>query len=182
MNRGLVYILCLAILLPGICFGHGGRLDINGGHNNRKTGKYHYHKQTSGTPTPTSKPNRTVSPKNEIKTSTEVPLSPPTAAERSRKIAEYFRVSNENVGALSSDIVIHMRDVESVKEYVKRRDGYHCVICGSTTKLEVDHRRALMNGGSNDIINLATLCDDCHTEKTRMDSSLRRKRESLAGK
>jgi hypothetical protein len=176
-------MLCLAILLPGICFGHGGGLDSNGGHNNRKTGEYHYHRQTSTSSTPTSKPNRTVSPKKEIKSSTAVPFSPPATAERSRKIAEYFRVSNENVGALSPNILIHPRDVdESAKEYVKRRDGYHCVICGSTTKLEVDHRRALMNGGTNDIINLATLCDDCLTEKTRMDSSLRRKRESLAGK
>lgn len=102
--------------------------------------------------------------------------------ERDRRVAAYFRQANENVGALACNQVIHERDVpESVKEYVKLRDGYRCIICGSTTELEVDHKRALMNGGNNDESNLATICDDCHTMKTRMDNSLRRKRARLCG-
>ena len=36
-----------------------------------------------------------------------------------------------------------------------------------------------MNGGNNSFGNLGTLCDDCHTEKTAMDKSLRRKRERV---
>lgn len=100
----------------------------------------------------------------------------------SAEIAAYFRAGNENVEALSCDLVIHERNVsEWTKEMVKRRDGYRCVICGSTEKLEVDHIRALQNGGDNDPSNLATLCDDCHTAKTRMDNSLRRKRGKICG-
>ena len=59
----------------------------------------------------------------------------------------------------------------------RARDANRCVVCGSREKLEVDHMRALMNGGDNRINNLSTLCDPCHTEKTRMDNSLRRKRK-----
>lgn len=98
----------------------------------------------------------------------------------SADIAAYFRAGNENVGALSCDLVIHERNVsEWTKEQVKRRDGYRCVICGSSEKLEVDHIRGLQNGGDNTPTNLATLCDDCHTAKTKMDNSLRRKRGKI---
>ncbi|MGK0472302.1 MAG: hypothetical protein ACJAR0_002783 [Candidatus Azotimanducaceae bacterium] len=33
------------ILFSGLAFGHGGGLDSNGGHNNRKTGAYHCHRE-----------------------------------------------------------------------------------------------------------------------------------------
>ena len=116
-----------------------------------------------------------------IKTAALVQDSPAlSAAAREREINDYFRSANENVGAFDCDLVIHERDVStSLKAVVKARDGYRCVICGSTHQLEVDHRRALMNGGDNTEGNLATLCDDCHTAKTRMDNSLRRKRERV---
>ncbi|MCE9614747.1 MAG: HNH endonuclease [Lentisphaerae bacterium] len=58
------------------------------------------------------------------------------------------------------------------RQRVLVRAGHRCVVCSSTVKLEVGHRRALMNGGDNSLSNLATLCDDCHTIKTRMDSRL----------
>lgn len=98
----------------------------------------------------------------------------------SAQIAAYFRAANENVGALSCALVFHERNVSAwTKEMVKRRDGYRCVICGSAEQLEVDHIRALQKGGDNDPSNLATLCDDCHTEKTKMDNSLRTKRGKI---
>ena len=65
----------------------------------------------------------------------------------------------------------------SMRKRVLERDANCCVVCGSREKLEVDHKRALMNGGDNRINNLSTLCDPCHTEKTRMDNSLRGKRK-----
>ena len=81
---------------------------------------------------------------------------------------------------MDCNIKFYERDVsQSLKQKVKQRDDNRCVICGSTTKLEVDHRRALMNGGNNSFGNLGTLCDDCHTEKTKHDNSLRRKREKI---
>jgi len=157
------------LLLIGQAFAHGGGLDSNGGHHNRKTGEYHYHRgnHSKSQVTPAAKP------KVEKK-------SPESTAEKDQRIGDYFRQANENVGALSCEQVIHERGVlDGVKAHVRQRDGNHCVICGSTTKLEVDHKRALMNGGSNDSANLATLCDDCHTAKTRMDNSLRHKREKI---
>jgi 5-methylcytosine-specific restriction endonuclease McrA len=58
------------------------------------------------------------------------------------------------------------RDVAaSQRERVLQRDGNQCVICGSTLNLEVDHKRALMNGGDNSLSNLATLCNECHVIK-----------------
>jgi len=104
-------------------------------------------------------------------------LSP---TERDNRIYHYFRSANENVGALACNQTIHERDVvAATKRLVKARDGRRCVICRSTVKLEVDHIRALQNGGSNFVTNLATLCDDCHTIKTRLDNSLRRKRDRI---
>ena len=65
---------------------------------------------------------------------------------------------------------------------VKARDGGCCLVCGSTVKLEVDHRIALMNGGDNSIDNLGTLCDECHNEKTRYDYAIRKRRKKEVGK
>lgn len=60
------------------------------------------------------------------------------------------------------------------------RDNWRCVVCGSTGPLELDHARALMNGGDNTLENLHTLCHDCHVAKTRLDFALRRHRMDLA--
>ena len=65
------------------------------------------------------------------------------------------------------------------KRAIKQRDGNACVVCGATMLLEVDHRRALCNGGDNNEENLATLCETCHDTKTGFDRSLLRKRKKL---
>ena len=45
-----------------------------------------------------------------------------------------------------------------------------CVKCNSDSKLEVDHIKAIMNGGNMwDDNNLQTLCHKCHVKKTRQD-------------
>jgi hypothetical protein len=36
--------LCLLVLLPGLAFAHGGGLDANGCHHDRKNGGYHCHR------------------------------------------------------------------------------------------------------------------------------------------
>lgn len=59
------------------------------------------------------------------------------------------------------------------------RDGWKCIVCGSAGPLELDHARALMNGGDNSLENLHTLCHDCHVAKTRLDFALRRHRMDL---
>lgn len=38
------------------------------------------------------------------------------------------------------------------------RDGYRCVECGATEQLTIDHKISLIDGGTNDLTNLQTLC------------------------
>lgn len=49
----------------------------------------------------------------------------------------------------------------------KINDGYRCVKCGSSEKLETDHVVPLSKGGENDFSNLQTLCHDCHEKKSK---------------
>ncbi len=167
--RTLFAAIFLSIVLASVAIGHPGGLDSNGGHVNRKTGEYHKHDgKATGSVTPSSPGSGTSNALFSQKAGTE------------QSINEYFRGGNENVGALSCGLATYARDVaQSMKDNVQRRDGHKCVLCGSIVNLEVDHRRALMNGGTNDLSNLFTLCDDCHTLKTRMDSSLKRKRDKM---
>jgi len=156
-----LFFIGLVVLLAGLLsprsFGHPGGLDANGGHYNRKTGEYHFHEST---------------PRRFGYQSRGSTIS---LAERDRRLNEYFRVAN--AGVIYYEGGKTKRDVSgSQRERVLERDDYQCVICGSTIALEVDHKRALMNGGDNSLGNLATLCKACHTVKTKMDNSLRRKR------
>lgn len=51
---------------------------------------------------------------------------------------------------------------------VMRRDNFSCVLCGSTAKeapLEIDHMLAIVNGGTNSLDNLRTLCHACNLGK-----------------
>ncbi len=104
-------------------------------------------------------------------------------AEKQRRLNDYFRQANQNVSALECNQYIYKRHLTAKqKQWVINRDGRRCIICGSKKQLEVDHKRAIMNGGSNAPENLGTLCDDCHTLKTRMDNTLRQKRDLLCCK
>jgi hypothetical protein len=54
MRRIVVAMLVLAVGTM-IALAHPGGLDANGGHYNRKTGEYHYHRQPAATPQPTAR-------------------------------------------------------------------------------------------------------------------------------
>lgn len=41
----IILFLYLFFLLGSMAYSHSGRLDANGGHFNRKTGEYHYHRK-----------------------------------------------------------------------------------------------------------------------------------------
>lgn len=45
---------------------------------------------------------------------------------------------------------------------VYRRDGYRCALCDSTKYLQIHHYAHRSIGGSNDPMNLITLCMTCH--------------------
>ncbi len=69
----------------------------------------------------------------------------------------------------------HGQSWKSIRFNVMKRDNYKCQICGKTAidgaKLEVDHKKALANGGNNAIENLWTLCFDCNRGKRTKDLS-----------
>lgn len=51
---------------------------------------------------------------------------------------------------------------------IMARDGFKCVLCGSTAKeapLEIDHITAIVNGGTNNPDNLRTVCEACNVGK-----------------
>jgi hypothetical protein len=160
-----LFLLSVNIALP-----HPGGVDQNGGHTDQRTGQYHYH----------GNPGRKVAPEERIQSKTREPSLSETEVDL--RIQEYFRKSN--AGLANKPLgTLHERDVpESIKDAVKRRDGNQCVVCKSPYDLEVDHVVALMNGGDNSMENLATLCDSCHTKKTRLDNSLRRHRQRIRTK
>ena len=47
---------------------------------------------------------------------------------------------------------------------VLQRDGYQCVKCGSSNQLHVHHIRSRKKGGSIQMDNLQTMCENCHAE------------------
>lgn len=48
---------------------------------------------------------------------------------------------------------------------VFRRDGHACLSCGSTVDLTIDHIHPVSLGGSDDPVNLQTLCRSCNCSK-----------------
>ncbi|HEE9631295.1 TPA: HNH endonuclease [Escherichia coli] len=62
----------------------------------------------------------------------------------------------------------------SAKRRIFQRDGGLCCLCGCIVSLhdsQLDHRRALTFGGSNDDENLWTLCTTCHDGKSRREAA-----------
>ena len=51
---------------------------------------------------------------------------------------------------------------EQRRRQVLRRDGWQCQICGSKQHLQVHHKQLRGQQGSDDDLNLITLCARCH--------------------
>ena len=57
---------------------------------------------------------------------------------------------------------------ETKKKYVASKQGWKCNSCGEQLShtFQVDHKVDLQFGGTNNVENLAALCNNCHAEKT----------------
>lgn len=58
------------------------------------------------------------------------------------------------------------------KDRIRKRDGFQCVLCGSSYRIQIDHTIAVRLGGSNRIENGRVLCHVCHVQKTNEDKVL----------
>ena len=59
----------------------------------------------------------------------------------------------------------------SKKKAVFENDKYRCVKCDSYIDLTIDLIIQIINGGSNDLDNLQTLCKQCNSSKCAKDNS-----------
>lgn len=58
---------------------------------------------------------------------------------------------------------------KSIRHEVFVKDGFRCVECGATnkqTRLHVDHILPVAQGGTDELINLQTLCEECNLAKS----------------
>jgi 5-methylcytosine-specific restriction enzyme A len=60
---------------------------------------------------------------------------------------------------------------KALRFQAKRRDGFKCVLCGATGRLNVDHIKPLRTHPelAFDLANLQTLCVPCHSAKTKTE-------------
>lgn len=65
------------------------------------------------------------------------------------------------------------------KQAVKTRDGYHCLCCGETRLLVVDHIKPRYYGGTHSLNNLQTLCSTCNSIKGTETLDFRNHQTSL---
>ena len=74
--------------------------------------------------------------------------------------------------------VLLLCDWSFIRNKVKRRDKYRCVLCHRNKweagSLEVDHIIELQDGGQTVVENLRTLCKRCHRKKTAAEKKRRK--------
>ena len=61
----------------------------------------------------------------------------------------------------------------AVRRAVLKRDGFRCVMCGKSGKLECDHITPLQREPGQDVYDvdgMQTLCRACHIEKTAREN------------
>ena len=54
---------------------------------------------------------------------------------------------------------------EQLRKRVLRGDGWQCQICGSRQHLQIHHKELRSQQGSDDELNLITLCASCHNHQ-----------------
>jgi len=89
-------------------------------------------------------------------------------------IARFHRgeITREQLLGGSVEAVRRKKVPLDVRWSVLKRDNYRCVVCGASpavdhsVRLEVDHIVPVAKGGSNDLGNLRTLCQNCNVGKS----------------
>ncbi len=66
---------------------------------------------------------------------------------------------------LSQPRIEWLKTRNQARPRILERDGYGCVRCDSTDRLEIDHILPLARGGGNEDDNLQTLCRPCNRRK-----------------
>ena len=61
----------------------------------------------------------------------------------------------------------------AIRRRILQRDGFRCVVCRVKGKLtladEVDHIMPLERGGTDDAVNLQSICRTCHVDKSNTE-------------
>lgn len=107
----------------------------------------YYKKRKNPQPLKRSSSQNLLSVKRSIQALVTILIEPRLEVER--RFGSYYDVNQETFS-------------ENLKEYVRKRDGYKCAVCGFDQQLEVHHKIPRRLGGQNDEDNLVTLCTSCH--------------------
>lgn len=95
------------------------------------------------------------------------------------KIESLLPVIGSDISKLLSSLVVFRSKLTQIYDYfltyppdwverrgeVASRDGEHCSKCGGWSGLHLHHVRPLSKGGSNKIVNLIFLCENCHSKE-----------------
>jgi 5-methylcytosine-specific restriction endonuclease McrA len=78
---------------------------------------------------------------------------------------EVIKTTGKKKRKYNADREMYRKQFKQNRLIVLVLDGQKCRECGSTNRLHVHHIIEKCKGGTNDINNLITLCNDCHKEK-----------------
>ena len=92
---------------------------------------------------------------------------------RDAKKAEQKRIRDAEKAEQKKTKTCKRNVKESMKKQVASEQNWRCKLCGMQLpgNYEIDHIKAIKNGGGNDRINLQALCRNCHGEKTQRETS-----------
>jgi 5-methylcytosine-specific restriction endonuclease McrA len=68
-----------------------------------------------------------------------------------------------SIGPRPARLRLGLPSYESLRQYVLRRDGWRCQLCGTMSNLEVHHKQFRSHSGADSEENLITLCSACHS-------------------
>lgn len=76
-----------------------------------------------------------------------------------------WRKRHPEQSRLMHRIAAQLRRTPGLRASIFARDGHRCLACGATANLVIDHILPVLRGGTNDPVNLQTLCRSCNSKK-----------------